>query len=208
MPRTETSGAWLDDALTENLSVVPAPSELWDRVRMPGPVTARSSIPPRRWGLAMASTFAVLVAAGLWSFGKHESGSREFGSHDAVAMRAWVKDRTGLDIPLVAGGTPRVQLASARFRKGEHFWDGTLSTSGRATAEVAFFVENRRATLRVSAAGPASAGISQHNLLAGAPNRGSQAVSWVVRGQLYTLACASPEDLRIACSLCHGAGAL
>lgn len=200
MPRTETSGAWLDAALTEHLGVVQAPGELWDRVRMPRSVTVHPSVPSVRWRVAMTSAVAVLLAVALWSL--HESGSREFRSRDATAVRTWVKGRTGLDIPLVAGGSPLVQLASVRF------WNGTSSSNGPATAEVAFLVENRPATLRVSPAGFASAGILPHRLLAGEPNHGTQAASWIVRGQLYTLACASPEDLRIACTLCHGAGAL
>jgi hypothetical protein len=146
----------------------------------------------------MASAVAVLMTVALWSF--HQSGSREFRSRDAVAMRTWVKTRTGLDIPLVAGGSPLVRLASVRF------WSGT--GNDLTNAEVAFLVENRPATLRVSPAGTASSNDVEHRLLAGEPNRGSKAASWIVRGKLYMLACASPEDLRIACSLCHGAGAL
>jgi hypothetical protein len=151
---------------------------------------------------------AILMAVALWSFGEHQSGSQEFRSHDALAMRAWVKGRTGLDVPLVAGGSRLIQLASARSWKGTGFWNGALSSNGRAAAEVAFLVENRRATLRVSPAGPALPGFPQHDVLARKPDERSKAASWVVRGQLYTLACASPEDLRIACSLCHVAGAL
>lgn len=204
MHRTETCGAWLDAALTEHLGIVPAPGELWDRVRMPQAVMARPSVPARRWSMAMASALGALMAVGLWSFqgsGSREFRSQEFHSNDALATRAWVKGRTGLDVPLVAGGSPLIQLASVRF------WNGARSANGPATAELTFLVENRRATLRVSPAGATLRGNLQHDVLARKPGE-SKAASWVVRGRLYTLACASPEDLRIACSLCHGAGAL
>jgi hypothetical protein len=199
--RSNASTAWLDAALAGQLEPVSAPTELWDRVRTPRAATSsvstmRAAIPSLEWRLARASMLAILTVAALWAFRQHGPARQEFRSTNAMAMRAWVKSRTGLDIPLADGGSPLIRLATARLENG-----------AQTAAEVSFLVGNRRATLQVSPAAPAS-GVLGHGSLAAGTYQGSRTASWVVRGQLYTLACATPEDLRIACSLCHMAGAL
>jgi hypothetical protein len=209
---------WLDAALTEHLRPVEAPGELWERVYAKRYSSqyepARTARGPVRWKPVMASALAIVTAAALW--GVHDRGtlggafrsaelnsSAELHSNDALSMRAWVKSRAGLDIPLVASSSPSIRLASVRL--GEH----SLRKSPAPTAEVSFLVQDRRATLLVSPAESGSSGMLEHRLLTTEPyNSGAKTASWVVRGQLYTLACASPEDLRTACSLCHEAGAL
>lgn len=194
MPRTDNSIAWLDAALTENLRPVGAPAELWDRVQMPRISTSQAAGRSTGWRLALASAVAVILVVALWSFGP---GSREFRSSDPMAIRAWVKDRCGVALPLSAEASPAIRLSAVRLQK-----DGGKDRG--ASAEVAFRVEDRPALLQISQLESAPVGELAHHRFAA----DAKSVSWVAEGRLFTLACATPEDLRIACSLCHEAGAL
>jgi hypothetical protein len=151
------------------------------------------------WQLACTSVVAAMLVVGLWTFGRTGIGlkNQELRSSDAAAIRAWVKDRCGFALPLSAQALPQIRLASVRFeRNGADDRDGS--------AELAFRVENRPALLQISQVdGAASAEPAHHELAADA-----RSVSWMADGRLFTLACATPEDLRIACSLCHAGGAL
>ncbi len=188
MGSPENSMAWLEAALTENLRPVGAPAELWDRVEMPRVVAGRRLGWPAIWQVALTSAVAAILAVGLWSFGRP---GQELHSSDPAAIRAWVQDRCGFALPLSAAASPEIRLSDVRLQHG-----------GAAT-ELAFSVENRPAILEISRATGAATGETHHQLAAEA-----KSVSWVTDGKLFTLACATPEDLRVACSLCHAGGVL
>ena len=100
--------SWMEPVLERHLGPVPAPEELWDRVRGPRRKTAVFG-----WKLAFA---AMLVVATGWAL--HPRGV-SIESERAGEIREWVRARTGLDVPLAAsarvcGG--RVVGGSAEIR--------------------------------------------------------------------------------------------
>jgi len=68
---------------------------------------------------------------------------------------------------------------------------------------VAYRVSGHNAALLVSKADPAISGDGRHRFLKCESTGGTRVSSWVMRGQLYTLAYAAPGDLRDECLLCH-----
>jgi hypothetical protein len=93
-------------------------------------------------------------------------------------LRAWVRAKTGLDLPLRAD----IQLIGAR------------NVGGRV--EISYRAGNRDAMLLVSRAETGSAN-APHSHMSG------NVSSWVMAGQQFTLACADPAALQLACKLCH-----
>jgi hypothetical protein len=73
--------------------------------------------------------------------------------------------------------------------------------AARGQAEISCRVGDRDVKLTVSKAGGGAVAVSAHQSYAG-----GKTVSWAMRGQQYTLACATPEDLQVACLLCHAGG--
>ncbi len=202
MPREENSIAWLEAALTDNLRPVSAPAQLWDRVEMPRTAVSTEAAwspagPSMGWRFALISAVAAMLVVGLWTFGRASLKNQEFRSSDPRAISAWVKDRCGFALPLSAQASPQIQLASVRFEKSAAEHRG-------ASTELAFRVESRPALLQISQVEGAALKEPAHHRLAG----DARSVSWMAEGRLFTLACATPEDLRIACSLCHAGGVL
>jgi hypothetical protein len=162
---------------------------LWERIDMnKKPTQARMPVPHRSTGilacvdlrkkLAWAFVASMLVVALVW--GLRPRRDLVFRSDSATQIREWVKANAGLDIPLLGSG--QVRLAGARLMRGD--------------VEIACRVGDHQAKLLVSK------GIS--SLRHGSqPGRAHSTASWGMNGRLYTLACATPEDLRIACLLCH-----
>jgi len=163
--------------LHHGLRPVTAPAELWDRVelaRMP-----ESRVPHRSlvWALAMA---VVLAAVALSWVCQTEATSRlqafsgELRCQNPAQIRAWVRAKTGLDLPLRAELPPTIQLIGVR-----------KVSSG---VELDYRTANRDAALLVSRADGRASNVA-HNRSAVGP--------------LFTLACDRPADLRLACQLCH-----
>jgi len=180
----------LEQVLSRELRPVAAPRELWDRVQLgqdvPGPIRARYL------GWALAGLAAVLMVGIIWNFRTvpvvaAETDSPQFRSREATEIRGWVKANAGFDVPLRPGS---VQLIGASVRNG--------------SAEVVCRVGDRPARLVVSKSRPGPFDGARHHVLSSSWFRGGRALSWIMRGQLYTLACATPEDLKAACFLCHG----
>jgi|SRR6266850_6502095 len=168
---------WIEPILERKLDRVAAPEELWDRIDKP--VAGR--FPNRdRKGAVLAWTLvaAMLVVVLMW--GLRPRRDLVFRSESATQIREWVKANAGFDVPLLGSG--EVHLAGARWVRGD--------------VEVSCRVGNHQAKLLVSR------GISslRHGTQ---PAMARSTVSWGMSGRLYTLACATPEDLRIACLLCH-----
>jgi hypothetical protein len=188
----------IEQTLARELGRVAAPEELWDRVQLPGAI--HFTVP--RWMKLAGALAAVLVLAIL--FARRDTtnealavealaegpGGIQLQSDHAAPIRDWVQSRTGLDVPLRSDPPRPLQLTGARIVKG-------------ATVEIACRVGNRNAALVVSKSGFGFTGRA-HQVLGSGWHKGVQVFSWIMRGQTFTLACATPEDLRIACLLCHG----
>jgi hypothetical protein len=187
---------WLEPELQRGLRGVTAPPELWDRLQ------AAQVKPPARnnhalvW--AMAATVA-LVAVGLSTVHRQSIGGDEafalhalagdsqrvaFHCQNPAELRAWVRAKTGLDVPLREESSPSIQLVGAQMI------DGTRGV------EVAYRAGNRDAVLMVSRAGAGLPNVP-HGRVTG------DVSSWVMDGQQYTLASNDLADLQLACKLCH-----
>ncbi len=171
----------LTSLLEHGLRPVAAPPELWDRVQ-----SARVSRPQTTgrgfvWALALAVVLAA-VALSLVRSPVRDSQQITFHCQNPAQLRAWVKANTGLDVPLRGVPAAAIQLMGAR------------AVNGRA--EIAYRAGNRDAMLLVSRAEAGSANMPH--------SRASGSVSaWVMAGQQFTLACADPAALQLACKLCH-----
>jgi hypothetical protein len=187
---------WLESELQRGLRGVAAPPELWDRLRaakVEKPVRTNRALV---W--AMAASVA-LGAVGLSTVHRPNIGGDEafalhalagdtqrvaFHCQNPAQLRAWVRAKTGLDVPLREESSPSIQLIGAQMI------DGTRGV------EVAYRAANRDAVLVVS---PAGAGLPTvpHGRVTG------DVSSWVKDGQQYTLASNDLADLQLACKLCH-----
>lgn len=94
-------------------------------------------------------------------------------SGDAGEIRGWVKAQAGIDVPLRAQPAG-VHLVGASFTKG--------------SVEITYRVGGRAGRLEVDGR---KAGSS------------ARVFTWSMDGHTYTLECATPEDLKVACNLCH-----
>ena len=94
-------------------------------------------------------------------------------SGDAAEIRGWVRAKAGIDVPLRAYPAG-VQLIGANASRG--------------SVEIAYRVSNRDGRLFIGGRHAASSG---------------KVFTGSIAGHTFTLECATPEDLRIACNLCH-----
>ncbi len=202
----------LERDLQDGLRGVPAPPELWDRLNAargypPAATPAlmsdhRGSAPSSKanpilvWALAAS---VALIAAGLASIYRHSDAADEAFALEALAggpqgigfhcanpsqLRAWVRAKTGINLPLRTEQEASIELIGA-------------DTIGRNRGvEVAYRAGNRDAVLLVSHVDSGSPN-SPHNHARG------NVSSWVMDGQRYTLASADAAELQLACKLCH-----
>jgi hypothetical protein len=212
MDNPNTRKVWIEPLLTQHLGRVAAPPELWERIQAPGPLAdkradRRSVLPAFAWALA-AAALLVVTATMVWQLRlrpealaaqalRRGAGQLEFRSEQAPAIRAWVKERTGLDIPLLADPPASVRLVGASVAD----WART------PTAEVVYRVGGRDAILLVSKADPKLTGNASHRFLSSGQYQGARVSTWVMRGQLCTLACPIPQNPQAGCLLCHATGA-
>jgi hypothetical protein len=202
--KQELDYEWMEPVLTRNLRRVGAPRELWHRVDNPVSSAKGSDW---RLRLALAATLAIVTIA--WGFYQRlgslpasqalaiRSLSRgtdllEFRSSESAQIRAWVKTSAGIDVPLPSATPATVQMLGAHVVKGP--------VSG---VEVAYRLGRQDVVLVVSKAGSMPDRVISHRFLASKDDRLS---SWIMGGNLYTLACANPGDIRVACVLCHFVG--
>ena len=197
---------WLAPMLARNLGQVSAPDELLHRIHHPRAGRARKPIALRTVDLMVVSALLALVVWGIFprkvlspqalaiqalNRGPEEL---ELQSGTVSEIRSWVKTRTGLDLPLSSETSRRVRLKGVCAVKG-----------ATPTIEVAYRVGSHNAALLVSKASPEMAGDGKHRFLKCEATGGARVSSWIMRGQLYTLAYAAPGDLRDECLLCHSA---
>jgi len=197
--------------LARHLGPVKAPDQLWDRVQ--GAASAGRSVSPVRtrqtgWNPAWAWVSAVALvalAAGLTVWLNRELTHEQiavralsrtpeqlqFRSADLSELRAWVKNDTGMDVPLPVRTASSVQMVGAY-----------VSRKKTTTAEISYRVGGTDVALVVSKI-PAQ-GDGRHAFVKGGSYHGANFQSWTMRGQMYTIASA---DARVGCLLCHSAGA-
>ncbi len=172
---------WLEPELEHGLREVAAPPELWDRVQ-----SARAVRPPestRRlvWALALSVVLAAVALSLVRSPVRRDSQTIAIHCQNPAELRAWVKAKTGIDVPLRGAPPASIRLIGAR-NEGER-------------VEIAYRAGDGDALLQVSRA--AGAADVPHS------NPSGKVSSWVMSGQRYTLACDNPADLQLACKLCH-----
>jgi hypothetical protein len=159
---------------------VEAPAELWERVRGSQAEACATGQPKWHRLQPVAFVLSAAVLAAVFFF------PRALHSSDPSQIRAWVRSKAGIDVPLPAKLAPSVRLVSARMKD-------------RTTAQVDYQVNGREALLLVSLASAAVAGDGRHRIL----SRGSNRSSWTMRGLVYTVLCPSGEVSQVACQLCH-----
>jgi len=171
---------WIETILERKLDRVAAPDELWDRIENRSlTVAARKERPRTVERLAWTLVAAMLVVVLAWGFRPRRD--LVMRSDSAAAIREWVRANAGIDIPLLGNPGP-VRLTGARLIRGD--------------VEIVCRVGDHQAKLLVSK--------DRSSPRRGArPTMAVNTASWGMSGRLYTLACATPEDLRIACLLCH-----
>jgi hypothetical protein len=212
MDKPEKGKEWVESLLTQHLGRVAAPPELWDRVSLGAPQTLGQVVRKRSnrqmlvWAVAAAAV--VVAAVVVWQFRlrpealvaralQRGAGQLEFRSEQAVAIREWVKGRTGLDVPLLPDPPASIRLVGASVAD----WART------PTAEVVFRVGGRDQVLLVSKADPKLVGNATHRFLSSSQYHGARISSWLMHGQLCTLACPIPQNPQAGCLLCHATGA-
>ena len=176
---------WLESELQRGLREVKAPPDLWDRVQAGRAVQPNPR--PRRLVWAMAAT--VILAAVALSYQARRGGvstvidssTLAFHCENPSQLRAWVRAKTGLDVPMRSSLPESIQLIGASAR-------------GNAV-EVAYRAGGSEASLLVSRADGAVD--IPHNHAGGARS------TWVMAGERFTLACDNPADAQLACKLCH-----
>jgi hypothetical protein len=184
--------AWLESELRRGLGKVSAPPQLWDRVQRAQSASAGPRRKPRHaliWAVAAA---ALLIGVGLARVNagierpgsERDSRTAALRCENPAQLRAWVRAKTGLDVPLRAESSPSIQLIGAQM------------IDGSRGVEVAYRAGNRDAVLLVSRADTGAANIP-HSRVSG------NVSSWVMDGQRYTLASNDPASLQLACKLCH-----
>jgi hypothetical protein len=194
---------WLELELAHRLTPVVAPEGLWERVENGPPVGAVRRALPRAvwtaWPVAAMATLG-LAAGALWLAGVRasvpeqaldirqlaasESGQSvplELYTSDPAEIRRWLRQHTGLDVPLPVATA--VRLDGARV----------VRHGARPVAAIVFHVKQDSVTLLVARA----------DAVCPLPPHGGRAAAWQARDQVYALACSNPDRVGAACQLCH-----
>jgi hypothetical protein len=190
---------WLETALERELRGATAPAELWDRIQAHRVAVPAKRINPRLvWVMAGAVVLAAVAlslvraqregGAGDEAFAiqalRSDSQRVAFHCQNPAQLRAWVRARTGLDLPLRAEASPSIRLIGAQ------------TIDGARGVEVAYRAGSRDGVLVVSRADAGASNLPHSHA-------GGSVSSWVMAGQRYTLATDNPTDLQLACKLCH-----
>ena len=177
----EINKTWVEPVLAAHLRPAEAPGELWTRIQR-----ARKPAQPRMSAIRLGwvATAALLVAGASAMIRVHAANpGLSLQSTSGPEIQAWVKENTGLDVPLPAKLSDSVRLSGARV--------------GANGVEVDYFVRNRPERLMIASAENASS--VGHRFV----DRSTKKVSWTMGGQSYAVECATAEDAQAACMLCH-----
>ena len=191
-----------EEELSRHLMPVAAPEELWKRIQTGS--QAKATVKPRKsvlWALPAAITAVIallcvsprpgstLDLAGVASR-ELASGSERFDlrSSDPLQIRAWVKARAGINIPLQSSHSVE-------------FIGVTLLHEPRCAAVcVSYRVGNLNAKLLVARGGTRG---PKHPSEQQTSYKGATVMSWVSGGQTYVIASPPLQNSHIACLLCH-----
>ena len=183
---------WLKPVLRDGLKRVSTPPELWDRVVLPRVVEAAPQ--PRTrfvWMLAVASAMTAALLAIVWGYKPAHAGTMnhrtEFKSNQVSDVRSWVRNRTGVDLPLLIDADARIEVKSA-----------SISEDGRI--EVRYRAGDQDAMLLVTAP---RKDLAKHGDITQAALEQATTVSWNMGERMYTLAVERAPGLRAACVACH-----
>jgi hypothetical protein len=205
--KQETRETSVEALLAHHLGPVAAPEELWRRIQHGSPSERPRPTLRATWVIATVLSLAALTW-GVCFDAKSNNNSvangtvlqalaggpenLEFRSHEALQIREWVKERTGLNIPLPVQCSAKVQLVGASVIKG-----------AAPAAAVGYRVNHHYAMLLVSESAPPPQRGMGHYSLANERVKNAQITSWTMRGQSYALAYAAMGELHDACGVCH-----
>ncbi len=149
--------AWYEPALARELSPVPAPEGLWERIQNPKPRVRPNVNTTFLRACATLACIAIVLSA-VWL----RPSRQEIRSANPAEVQAWIRAKAGVDVPLRSHLPAELRLIGARLVNGR--------------AEIAYLVSGRacRATRQPSPAKHA-----------------------------FALSCTNPDDLKVACALCH-----
>jgi hypothetical protein len=152
---------WLEPELQRGLREVAAPPELWDRIQGSKTVAPPQSNRLLVWAMAAA---VAITAVGLSLIHRDNVAHAPLTSdhcQNPAQLRAWVRAKTGLDLPFRADASASIQLIEAR------------STGGRV--EISYRAGNRDALLMLSRAEAGSSSVPHSRFtLSGADPAGLQ----------------------------------
>jgi hypothetical protein len=189
MNRPESDRAWLEQVLRRDLQRVSAPDDLWKRVRFGKRERRNRTGTGPVWLGAGALALAASLLAVTW--GHHtRPASREpaIQSDNAGEIRAWVRERTGLEIPFAAVAPASIRMVGAR-----------IVEPAVPAVEVRFRAGGHDAVLLVVRSASTSFQSRAHGMHSGS----ASTVSWTTAGQSYTLTAPDADALHAACSACH-----
>jgi hypothetical protein len=199
-PRQENS--WLEAQLSRQLCPVSAPDALWNRIHeQRRPLRVR---PERRLIAAWSVAFALLiVAAGMfWRMGVTRDPSGDISSissNDAQQIRAWIRAKSNIDIPLpdsAAFDNQPVRLLGARVIRMRQY----------SVAVVNYRVGGESAAMMVTDRPRADPG-GIRNIGHTSPQMkisgNSGLYSWSRGPDNYTIAFSGAKQSQAACMLCH-----
>ncbi len=164
---------WPGPEFRRSLRQVSAPPELWDHIQARTKAPTRAGNRPLVWAMAAA---VVLMAVGLSNIHRDNLAYPAFAGdrcQNPAQLRAWVRAKTGLDLPLRSDSTSSLELIGAQ------------TIDGANGVKIAYRAGNHDAVLLVSRAD------------------GSANVAHSRFGPAFTLGSDNPADLQLACKLCH-----
>jgi hypothetical protein len=209
-------GSWLERELERQLCPVSAPDSLWRRIheqRRSLRVRQRQGAAWLAAAVALALVSATVAkqvvmkrhpAPDLQTLSKREvralaegSGTLDFRSNDPVAIRAWVMNRSGLDIKL-----PERQIEGSEVRL---FGARLIYVEGLPITAITYRVgKDLVAMLVTGKGGPFHETKKLEHAAPRVTVTGDMRfVSWNMGGELYTIALAGMTGPQRECLLCH-----
>ncbi len=207
--------SWLEKELSAQLGTVSAPDTLWGAIheqRRPLRVRPRLWMSWTNWPIATAALVTVLSAA-VWRVGVSRSPgtvldamaarelrglakgteTAEVRSSDPREIRAWIRERSGIDVRLPEGSAPgnkAVQLIGARMSRLDK--QPVAVITYKVDGDFAAMVVADTGSNRLPHVSPKTSSTKEMSLY-----------SWSLDGDEYTIAFGGTQDSQRACLLCH-----
>lgn len=210
-----TPPAELEAGLRTHLARQQAPETLWGRVQRKvaqGQVRAAAPedrTPLFRLGPVLAAAAVVLVAVGGYfalqpaetletiaiSALEQQPEQLDFRSSDAEAIRRWLIEEAGVDVPLPAQHSDMVRLLGASAVPSP-------TEAGAMIAEISYRVGDQGASL-VVANDPRANPVYPMHQAADVADQASRVTSWSLKGQNFAVAWTEQGAMEASCLLCH-----